>query len=382
MSDSDGRDDTIVSNPSDGFSETTSQSWFSRIGGALTGLLVGLVLIPVGGFLLFWNEGRAVTTARSLSEGAGLIVEADTARIDRALEGRLIHLTGPLTVTTPPRDSELIMTPPAGTLRLLRHVEMYQWKEEQQSETRNRLGGGTETVTTYRYVRSWAEGRIDSTRFRQQDGHQNPTPRYQSQTFNAQGASLGAFRLAEPQINLVSPAEDFGDGTRFLGLDAANPRIGDQRVNWRIARPDTLSIIAAQSGDGFGPYATRAGDRLMMVAPGRVPAAAMFQQAEADNVMLTWILRLVGVVAIFIAFSMLFNPLRVLADVIPFLGTIVGFGTGLLAAVLTLVVAPTIIAVAWLAYRPLIAIAILAVGFAAAFGLSRLRRRGPVARAV
>ena len=46
--------------------ETTSQSWFSRIGGALTGILVGLILLPVARVLLFWNEGRAVQTARSL----------------------------------------------------------------------------------------------------------------------------------------------------------------------------------------------------------------------------------------------------------------------------------------------------------------------------
>ena len=36
----------------------------------------------------------------------------------------------------------------------------------------DKLGGGTETVTTYRYTRVWQEGRIESSRFRQPDGVQ------------------------------------------------------------------------------------------------------------------------------------------------------------------------------------------------------------------
>ena len=358
---------------SSSFTETTSQSWFSRIGGALTGLLIGLAMIPGGSGLLFWNEGRAVTTARSLSEGAGLVQDTAPGRIDPAREGRLVHVAGPVTVATPPRDAELFVTPPAAALRLVRRVEMYQWKEEQQSETRNRLGGGTETVTTYRYNRVWDTGRIDSSRFRQPGGHDNPSPRYAAQAWSAQGARLGAFALSDAQLSLLPADQPFGE-TRYIGVDANTPRIGDLRVSWRIAQPEAVSVVAAQTSDGFGPYATRAGDRLMMVQPGRVPASAMFQQAGDDNAVLTWVLRAVGTIVVFLGFWMFFNPLKVLADVVPFVGSIVGFGTSLLAGVLTLVVAPAVIAVAWLAYRPLIGIAILLVGFAAAFGISRLRR--------
>jgi hypothetical protein len=369
-----------MSDNGDSFTETTRESWFSRLGGALTGLLLGLILIPGGGFLLFWNEGRAVQTARSLAEGAGLVVAVAADSVDRAREGRLIHVSGALTIPTPPRDADFTLAAPAGTLRLFRQVEMYQWQEESRSETRNRLGGGTETVTTYSYSRVWHEGRIDSSRFRQPDGHQNPQPRFTSRSWNAENVRLGAFRLEAAQINDIDADQDMGEPSRYIGPDANTPRVGDQRVSWRIARPESLSIVAAQTGDGFGPYATRAGDRLMMVRPGRMPAAAMFAAAEEENAILTWILRAVGTVLIFVAFSMLFAPLKVLADVIPPLGWLVGFGTGLLAAVLTLVLAPLIIAVAWLTFRPLLAGAILLAGLAGAFGISRLRRGRVVAK--
>jgi hypothetical protein len=367
----------------DSFTETTHQSWFQRLGGALTGILVGLILLPVAGFLLFWNEGRAVQTARSLSEGAGLVQSASPERPDPALEGRLVHVAGPVSAAGLPRDSDLGITPAEGTLRLIRRVEMYQWQEQTSSETRTRMGGGQETVTTYSYRRVWQEGRIDSSRFRQPDGHQNPEPRYATRAFNAERVMLGGYRVSDAQVNQIPANTAFAvpggnaDGGRYIGQDPQNPRVGDLRITWQVARPDALSVIGAQVGDGFGPFATRAGDRLFMIEPGRVPAAAMFQQAEADNVTLTWILRLVGTVVMFLGFLIIFNPLKVLADVVPFIGSIVGFGTGLLAAVLTLILAPATIAIAWLFYRPLVGIAILAVGIALAYGLTRLRRNRP-----
>lgn len=362
------------------FTETTQKSWFQRLGAALSGILIGLILLPASGFLLFWNEGRAVQTARSLSEGAGLVRSVTPERPDPALDGRLVHASGALRVARAPRDQELEVTPPEGTLRLIRTVEMYQWQEQTSSETRTRLGGGQETVTTYSYRRAWAEGRIDSSRFRQPDGHQNPQPRYASRAFEAEGVTLGAFRLAPDQLRAIAatealvPAGATADGARFLGQNPEAPRLGDLRITWRMARPEAVSVIGAQMGEGFGPFATRAGDRLFLIEPGRVPAAAMFQQAEADNRMLTWILRLVGIVVMFLGWAIIFNPLKVLADVVPFIGSIVGFGTGLLAAVLTFLLAPATIAIAWLFYRPLVGIAILAGGLVVAFALTRLRR--------
>ncbi|MBU8546764.1 MULTISPECIES: TMEM43 family protein [Roseomonadaceae] len=369
--------------PSDQFTETTRQSWFSRLGGALKGILVGLILVLVAMVLIFWNEGRAVQTARSLAEGAGQVRSVDAARPDPALEGRLVHVAAPVRAGPPPADAELGVTAPGGTLRLIRRVEMFQWREEQQSETRTALGGGTETVTTYRYSRAWAEGRIDSSRFRQPDNHQNPEPRHAGASWTAAEARLGGFRLAPAQLEglaaeeaLAPPAAYNTQGNvLFLGANPQAPRIGDLRITWRIAQPEALSVVAAQRGEGFAPFATRAGDALFMLVPGQVPAAEIFAQAEAANVMLTWLLRLAGFVLMLAGWGMVLRPLKVLADVLPPVGAVVGFGTGLVALVLTLVLAPTLIAIAWLFYRPIVALAVLAVGLGAAFAVTRLWRR-------
>jgi len=369
------------------FSETTRQSWFSRLAGSFMGAVFGLLLIPASAALLFWNEGRAVQTARSLTEGAANVVNADAARIDPALDGRLVHVAGRLTVAQPPRDDEFRIQAPPGTIRLQRRVEMFQWQEESRSETRTNVGGSQETTTTYNYRQAWAPDRIDSSRFRQQDGHQNPTPRHAGRTETAPEARLGVRRLTAEQLRTLGETRPlpltagmvtlpYGaqviNGAIFIGADPERPRIGDLRITFSAAAPEAASVVGAQAGDDFRPFATRAGDRLLMMRTGEVPAAEMFADAESANSAMTWILRAVGAVLMLVAFSMVAGPLSVLASVLPFLGTIVGSGVFLVSLVLTLVLAPTVMAVAWLFYRPLVAIGILAVGLALAFGASRL----------
>ena len=51
---------------SDEVTEVSYQSWFSRIGGALSGMFVGLFLFVVAFPILFMNEGRALHRAQDL----------------------------------------------------------------------------------------------------------------------------------------------------------------------------------------------------------------------------------------------------------------------------------------------------------------------------
>jgi len=80
--------------------------------------------------------------------------------------------------------------------------------------------------------------------------------------------------------------------------------------------------------------------------------------------MMTWILRLVGVLMMFFGFSAIFRPLSVIADVLPIAGTIVGAGTGLVALLLTIPISLVIIAIAWIFYRPLVGIPLVIVAIA------------------
>ena len=87
----------------------------------------------------------------------------------------------------------------------------------------------------------------------------------------------------------------------------------------------------------------------------------MIQKAQESNRLLTWLLRLAGFLLMLIGLNMVFKQLSVLADVLPFLGSLVAAGTGLIAFLLAALFSLVTIAVAWLVYRPLFGAALLAV---------------------
>lgn len=382
----------------------TRVSWLGRLRSAVFGVVLGLLFIPLSIWLLSWNEGRAVQTARSLTEGAGLVQPVAADRVDPAAEGRLVHVAGPLAVTGRVRDPDFGIEAPAGTIRLQRAVEMYQWRETSRSETHTRTGGGQETVTTTTYERVWSSTAIDSSRFRVADGHQNPPMRYAPRHFIVEGATVGAFRLGDSQLASVgaseplpmagAPASSGGkgaapasgpqvvDGRIFVGADPLAPQIGDTRITFTIARPQTVSIVARQVGNGFEPYQTQAGDAIQMVEDGVRPAAAMFQAAQDQNVFLTWMVRFGGSLLMFFGWLMILRPIGVAADVLPILGTLVRAGTSLVGLALTAIVAPLTIAIAWFWVRPLLAAIVFAGGAAATYLIVRLARgRRPAAAA-
>jgi hypothetical protein len=384
---------------SDSFTEVTTKSWTSRIGESIKGVLFGLALIIGSCVFLFWNEGRAVQTARSLSEGASVVVDVDPARVDPANDGKLIHVSGDIKVGVPLVDPDFTVS--ATAIRLVRTAEMYQWKEERRTETRRTAGGGEETITTYEYVRTWSDHRIDSSSFRHSGAHTNPQMRYTARALVAGDAALGAFRpgsnvlqrlpaeqavpldpaLAEKLRGRISGPVHVADGRIYLGENPSRPLIGDLRISFKIAPPGPASIVARQTGVGFADYQTKAGDRLLLVRAGVHSAADMFSAAQWENRVLTWMLRLAGIVAMAFGFFLIFNPLVVVADIVPLLGGVLSAGAGIVSLLLTAIVAPLVIAVAWFWYRPLVSAIVLAVGLAAAYGFRKWAARRALARA-
>lgn len=389
---------------SDSFTTTTHQSWFSRIGNSFAGVLIGLALIVGMIVLLFWNEGRAVQTEKALAEGAGAVVLVDNAPVDPANEGKLIHVSGPVVTGQVLTDDAFGVA--AEGIRLVRTVQMFQWVESESSEKKTTLGGGEDTVTTYTYKKEWKEGRVDSADFKQPDNHQNPQAALESQSYQIDDGTLGDFALTESVLDQVGGAKDYPiknaelgaieaantlgvpvalvDGVIVTGANPASPSVGDLRIAYQLVPLGDISIIAQQSGDSFAPYQTQAGDALQLVDSGVVAAPAMFKAAADENNLITWIIRGVGLLLLVTGFALVTGPLSVIASVVPFLGSIVGFGTGLIAWILGLSVGTLTIAIAWFFYRPLLSLLIIAVGAALVFGIIQLgkaRAKGKAAAA-
>jgi hypothetical protein len=197
---------------------------------------------------------------------------------------------------------------------------------------------------------------------------------YEDETWIAETATLGSFTLTESLISKMDfwekispnnppsslPNATISDGTLYSG-DPASPQIGDIRVSFRVVLPGLVSIVAEQQGNTFKPYTTKNGRTIEMVSEGNVPADDMFAAAQKGNKQMGWILRLVGFVIMFIGLGLVFKPLSVVMDVLPILGDITGMATGFIAFMLSVVFSFITIAVAWIFYRPVFGVILLAV---------------------
>ncbi len=376
------------------FTERTSQSWFSRIGGSFAGALVGIVMMLVAFPLLWWNEGRAVRTARGLTEGASAVVSVAAESVDASRDGALVHVSGLATTTDTPADEAFGVSAPG--LTLVRSVEMYQWREEKKSEKRKKLGGSEETTTTYTYKTGWSGTAIDSTDFRQPDGHRNPgrLP-WESKTIVAERVTLGAFTIPRDLVATIAAREPLrlnaggaaqaatlgltiANGSLYRGANPADPAVGDVRVQYEVVRPQVVSVVAVQRGNSFEGYTTKAGTTILMLQKGTVAAEAMFTAAQSSNRLTAWVLRAVGFFLMFLGLFLVFRPVAVLGSVLPMLGSVLAGGVGFVAFFVALALSLVTISMAWMAYRPMLAIGLLVVAAAGvALMIRRQRARKP-----
>ena len=359
----------------DSVTVTSRQSWFSRIVSAFAGVIIGLILFFAAFPLLAWNEGRAIKREKTLQEGAKTVVDVPASPVDATNDGKLVHVTGTVTASGPASDPTFGIS--AEAIKLQRGVEMYQWNEEQKSETKKQVGGSEETVTTYSYDRRWSSTLIDSQNFHTRDGHQNPSEMpVESETFVADDVTVGAFDLSDSLIDRlddytalpVTEAElkkysgeyagsiHLSNGKFYIGNNPKEPVIGDVRVGYEMVKSGPVSIVAAQAGQTFEAYTVKNLGSIELLQEGVVSAKEMFAAEQQANVVITWLLRLCGFLMMLFGLLLIVKPLSVLADVLPFLGGLVGFGTGILSLLLALPLTLVTIALAWLAYRPLIGI--------------------------
>ena len=364
--------------------ETTSKSWFSRLGDSFKNIFIGFLLIIGAVILLFWNEGRAVKTEQNLKEGFSVVVSVSPDKKDLKNEGKLIHFSGMTKSPNLLSDGEFGIN--VSALKMKRTVEVYQWKEKRSSRTTKKLGGGTETTTTYSYIKDWSDKIINSSIFKETESHQNPTSKpFLDKEWVAQGVTVGEYAISEDLLSALSgyqpfniPEEMFnaknstessqlqlaGDTIYYQTVNMASPEIGNTRLKYEFISPQDISLIYKQSGESLVSYQTKSGGKISMIQLGKSTAEEMFKSAQESNKTMTWILRFVGVLLLFIGFNMILGVLPVIGSVIPFIGDVIGAGVGLVSGLLTIIIASITIAVAWITYRPFIAVILFSVALA------------------
>ncbi len=362
------------------------RSWYSRIGVGFRGILFGLFLITAAGYLLFWTEGRSARKYLTLKEGAGAVILLAADDTDTAgKEGQLVHISGLA-------DTEQILTDPKfaisiRALKLRRSVTVYQWEETTHQHDNE--------DDTYSYARVWSVSVIDSSAFEYKNGHSNSLEKmaFRTRDATAMNISVGNFRLYYVQKNKLDTYQPFvlpenhqlpvtlenkvrrKGNDLYLSTNPDTPKIGDLRIRFSVIYPMNVSIIAALKGSSFRPYHTVSGGTIDMLQPGIMDANGMIDKEEKYHRIVSWVVRSIAFLFIYLGLHTILVPLSVLGGTVPLIGRMVGAGIRILAVLLTAVLSMGITGIAWLMYRPLVGQTLLAAGAGVLWlAVNRLRR--------
>ncbi|ACB28362.1 TMEM43 family protein [Methylobacterium radiotolerans] len=342
----------------------------SPFSNSFAALFVGSLIVIITCVLTFVFEGYSVRVEKALNEIGARVRATPMNRYVPGLDGHLVYVAGATTSVGGVTDIALGVH--AAGLKLKRHVEMYQWEEREENSGSNRR---------YEYRRVWSENAIASSRFHQQGYHDNPPfPQTGSQSFGAGDARINAFPVGAMATSRLPATDDLrpdpsvasnlqrtlgrpihiAGGAYFAGRNPSSPQIGDLRIAYRYVPAGAASFIGKQEPAGLEPFRTHTGQAMLLAETGTHSAADLVAHGQERNQSEIWLWRAASILALFIGFFTLFMPVNILASYIPLVGGIVQGATMLMALVAALTVGPAVSALAWLTYRPIMALSVIA----------------------
>ena len=404
----------------DSVSVSSHHSYGSRVGNSFKAILWGIILVGISIWLLAWNEKNYVEQKAALKEWASIVQEATADKINSELEWSEIHVSWE-TASNAEALKDNIFWISTDNLKLKRTVEMYQWYEESHEECHDNLWWSEDCTTTYTYDTKWDEDVIDSSSFYTKNGHENPSAwEYESDERIKEPITLWAYTLTEVFVNQLSdykainlseqeitipekykliadqPAQTSETTTVednnnsylywdtaaeantgatvtsnekfhingnqiYIWADPTKPAVWDLRITFSSVKPYTVSIVWKQMNNELTSYKVSNWRNINLLSQGNVSAEDMFLEAQEENKMITWIIRLFGLLLMYCGFASMLKFIETIAKVLPFLADIIWVWTGIIALWLTLVVWFLTIWIAWLVVRPIIGICCLVV---------------------
>ena len=378
------------------FQKVTTTSYGQRLKKSGSNVGTGFIMVIAATILLFWNEGRTVKTTKMLKQAEKECVDMknDINEVKAEYDGHMIHASG--LAKTEDILTDGVFGISLNATRLSRSVEYYQWVEHTHTETHDKVGGGEETITTYTYEKEWTMFTQNSANFEDPDYRNvdnTVVVNIDNDSWMAENVSFGAYVFPHDLISQINDSKPLNveldpkvvntfnqqvlkvrkaanaegyvhtsTNVVYFGADPNIPEVGDVRVTFNyVPAEGDVSILAKVNGNTFEEYTAKNGKTLLVLTEGTVSMEEMFATEKANNKMLCWVLRFLGILLLFMGFKNIFDILVKLLKVLPFLSNIASLGTGLVAGALALAWGIIVIAIAWLFYRPLTAILLLAI---------------------
>jgi hypothetical protein len=147
----------------------------------------------------------------------------------------------------------------------------------------------------------------------------------------------------------------------YFGRVPGSPEVGDVRVTFEKVVPAKVTVMAVVEGDSFKPYKAKNGKRFQTLVMGKKSGDEIIEGEKEANNMILWALRILGIMIIIGGLKGIFGFLETILKVVPFIAGIFGWGVGIVCTVIGIVWSLIVIALAWLFYRPVLAICLLAI---------------------
>ena len=164
----------------------------------------------------------------------------------------------------------------------------------------------------------------------------------------------------------------------YIGADSMNPQIGDVKITFTKVLPGEVSILAKVAGDTFTKHTDKNGKSLETLSMGVRAMDEMFSSERSSNKMWTWILRILGFFLVAGGLKGIFDILVTILKVIPFLANLVNLAVNLVLNVVAFAWTLIVIALAWVYYRPVLGILLLAIAAGALiFFANKGKAQGP-----
>lgn len=387
------------------YTETHTKWYGSRIWDSIKWTFIWILLIIGSIVLLWWNEWRTIDATKWLNEWQKITISWETSPVNKDLEWKLIHINGTATTDEVLNDETFFVN--ENALKLIRKVEMFQWKENSSSESKDNLWGSQTTTTTYTYEKVWDDSKISSANFKE-SGHTNPSEwLFESNKITWENIKVWDMKLSNPfisQINKETTIDlkeesfnnfldkndietakkingyiyiwsndtvtdtvtitDTNTGTVVTNTStktnaALEPKIWDLRISFSAVYPAEISAIWLQNTETLVSYTTKRNTKINLLQYGSVSIENMYEKAHSDNMFMAWILRAVWLLLMFIWFRMVFWLIIILAKIVPIISSILSAWVSIIAFVLTLIVWWGTIIIAWFFVRPLVSIILI-----------------------
>ncbi len=289
-----------------------AQNFGDKLIGSIGGVIFGVLIFLASFVVLFNTEGRT-----DFSTVAGKAVPVNEATADNDF----VYATGELKTEGLIGDDYIKQ---GSYLALRRNVEMYAWKEKVETDDND--------VKFYKYETVWTKDPADSAKFHERRGHENYPLELKDETFFAGKAYVGEYEIDPAKAKLpgfetlslndemvfLDDYSSVSDEYYFIGYGSLqDPEVGDIRISYSAVTPgDKATVFGRADGKMIEAHHGENEKGIYRVFWGTNDDAVSKLKEEYNTS--GWIWRIVGFVVMWVGLLLIFKPLSVAFEAIPF----------------------------------------------------------------